>query len=76
MTDGFTINVGLAQAHPNYTVLKRENNMKSISIINPAIMENTEYSIVRVLPSYWLKVGVSLDHGLSQPSIRNFMGSL
>ena len=52
MTDGFTINVGLAQAHPNYTVLKRENNMKSISIINPAIMENTEYSIVRVLPSY------------------------
>ena len=39
--------------------------MKSISTINPAIMENTECLIVKVhAPFIDLKVGVSLDHGV------------
>jgi len=40
--------------------------MKNISAINPAIMENTEYSIVIVHSLFInIKVGVSLDHGIS-----------
>ena len=40
--------------------------MKSISTINPAIIENMEWSIVEVCASFInLKVGTSLDHGVS-----------
>ena len=40
--------------------------MKSISTINPAIMENVKRSIVEMCTQYInLKVGVSLDHGIS-----------
>ena len=39
--------------------------MKSISTINPAIVENTEYLIVEACASFTnLKVNVSLDHGV------------
>ena len=39
--------------------------MKSISVFNPAITENTECSIVEVHASFInLKVGVSLDSGV------------
>jgi len=42
-----------------------KNSMKSISAINPAITENTERSIVKVLASFIdLKVGVLFDHGI------------
>ena len=44
--------------------------MKSISTINPAITENTECLIVKAGTSFIdLKVGVSLDHGVSLRSI-------
>ena len=44
--------------------------MKSISTINPAIMENTEYSIVAVHASFVdLKVGALLDHDVSPPFV-------
>ena len=39
--------------------------MKSTSTINPAIAENTEWSIAKVRLIYQLKVGVSLNHGVS-----------
>ena len=43
-----------------------ENSLKSISTINPAIMENTECSIVKVRASFInLKVGVCSVLGLS-----------
>ena len=43
-----------------------ENSFKSISTINPAITENTKYSIVKRHASFIdLKVGVSLNHGVS-----------
>ena len=39
--------------------------MKSISTINPAIMENMECSMVEVQALfYWFKVSVSLNHGV------------
>ena len=42
-----------------------ENNLKSISTINPAIMKNTECSIVEACASFInLKVGVSLNHAV------------
>ena len=50
--------------------------MKSISTINPAITENTEYLIVTVCATFIdLKVGVLLNHGVSlccasPPSLR------
>ena len=44
-------------------VLKKENSLKSISTINPAITENMECSIVKVHASFInLKVG---NHGVS-----------
>ena len=40
--------------------------MKGISTINPAITENTEFSIIKMHAiSINIKVGVSLDRGLS-----------
>jgi len=40
--------------------------MKSISTINPTITENTECLIVKASnPEIDLKMGVSLDHGVS-----------
>jgi len=40
--------------------------MKSISTINPAILENTKCLIVMVhVPVINLEVGVSLDYGIS-----------
>ena len=40
--------------------------MKSISIINPAVMENTECLTAKVHTSFIdLKVGVLLNHGVS-----------
>jgi len=42
-----------------------QNNVKSISKINPAIMENTECLIIKAHASFIdFKVGVSLDHGV------------
>ena len=41
--------------------------MKSISTINPAIMENTEYSVHASFVD--LKVGALLDHDVSPPFV-------
>jgi len=42
---------------------KRRTTRKSISTINPVIMENMKYSIIEVrAPFISLKVGMSLDH--------------
>ena len=47
----------------HYTALHTEDNVKSVSTINPVITENTECSIVKVRTTFMdLKVGVSLDH--------------
>ena len=44
----------------HYAMLYAENNMKSISTIKPAIMENTECTIVKAhAPVIDIKVGVS-----------------
>jgi len=54
------------------------NSMKSISTINPAITENTKYSIVKVCASFInLKVGVSLVTMLHfTSSSLNILGSI
>jgi len=45
--------------------------MKSISAINPAVIENMEHLVVNVRTSFIdLKVGVLLDHDVSQRFIR------
>ena len=42
-----------------------KNSIKSISTINPAIVENTECSIIKARALFIdLKVGVSLDHAI------------
>ena len=51
--------------------------MKSITTINPAIMENTECSIVEACTSFInLKVGVLFDHGVSLSSVLFFSNML
>jgi len=50
----------------NYTVLQMESNIKSISKIMSAIMENTEYLIVKVCaPGFDQKEGVTIDNAVS-----------
>ena len=54
--------------------------MKSIFAINPAVMENTECSIVKARAQLSIKiVGVSLNHDISYalfPAIFNTFGSI
>ena len=62
----------------HYTALQMESSMKSISIVNPAIMEIWKCSIVKAHPAID-KMGVSLDHGVPLtffPAISNSLGNI
>jgi len=56
-----------------------ENSLKSISTINPAITENTKFSIIKAHASFIdLKVGVSLNHTVLRftSSFSNMLGNI